>query len=261
MSGKSTTKTKVTPYDPASINAASGALKTGYGQTTANIAQLSPVLNQAIAQVGKNVASPPSYLTDARAQLDKTINGDYLDPASNPYASGMAQLIADKTQGEYNQTFGGAGRAHGGLAALLSGQGVGNALDSFYGGIYQNERGAQQAATMAAPAFHQDEYTDANNLLPLISGTSMLPLNAAATYAGSTGGLLAPYTNTAQTQKQGFGLAQAIGLAAQIGGAIASGGATLPMMGASMAGGGGGLMGLGGGNGSGFVGLGGSFLG
>ena len=265
MSGKTTTKSKVTPWDPASINAASGALKTGYGQATANIAQLSPILNNAITQASANVNTPPQYLTDARAQLDKTINGDYLDPASNPYASGMAKLIADRTQGNYNQTFGASGRAHGGLAALLSGQGVGDALGSFYGGLYQNERGAQQQATMAAPAFHQDQYTDINNLLPAVQGTSMLPLNAAATYAAGTGGLLSPYTNTTQTQKQGFGLGQILGLAGMVGGAFMPGGGLAGLMGggggAGIPASGGGLMGMGGGNGSGFIGLGGSFLG
>lgn len=279
MSSKTKTKTKVTPYDPASIDAASAALKSGYGQAMGTINQYSPALNSALGTIQNNIAHPPSYVTDARAQLDKTINGDYLDPASNPYASGMAKLIADKTQGEYNTTFGASGRSHGGLSALLSGQGVGNALDSFYGGIYQNERGLQQQAALAAPAFHQDQYTDTNALFSGVNGLAMMPLNAAATYSGATGNLLSPYSTQSTTQKQGFGIQQAIGLAAMIAGA-ASGNPMAMSAGASMAGSGGGgqmpgivptansssygnggLMGMGGGNGSGFIGLGGSFLG
>jgi hypothetical protein len=256
MSSKSKSTTKVTPYDPAAINAASGALKGAYGTTQGTIAQWSPALNNAIGQINNNITHPPSFVTDAQAQLDKTINGDYLNPESNPYASGMAKLIGDRTQGNYNATFGASGRSHGGLAAMLQGQGVGDALQSFYGNIYEGERGRQQAATMAAPAFHQDQYTDINELFPAVNNTAMLPINAANAYAGGLGQLIAPYATQTTKSKQGFGLQQALGLAGMIGGAL------MPMPSAiPMGGGGGGLMNMGGGNGSGYVGLGGSFLG
>lgn len=204
---------KVAPYDPAAIKAGQTALDTGYGATQASLAKYSPALDAAIGQIGKNIAAPPAYLTDARGQLDHTINGQYLDPASNPYAGGMADLIAKRTGGQYNQTFGASGRAHGGLASMLSGQGVADALGSFYGGIYENERGRQQQATFAAPSFHQDEYTDANNLIPAVSNVSMMPLGAANTYASGMGNLIAPYTTTTQKQS-GLGtiLGPALGL-------------------------------------------------
>lgn len=235
MSSKSTTKTATTPYDPAAIKAGESALSGGYGSAQGTITQWSPALNQAISQIQQNIASPPQFMTDARNNLDKTINGYYLDPSTNPYSAGMAKLIADRTQGEYNTTFGASGRSHGGLAALLSSQGVGDALGSFYNNIYNTERGYQNADTMGAPAFHQGEYTDINELFPAVQNTAMLPLNAANAYAGGLSGLLSPYSNQKTTQKQSPGLAQYLGLAAQLAGAVASGGATLPMMGASMA--------------------------
>jgi hypothetical protein len=239
MSSKTKTQTKTTPWDPAAIKRGTGALDTGYGQAQGTIAQYSPSLNNAISQITEKIAAPPSYVTDARAQLDKTIQGDYLDPASNPYAAGMAKLIGDQTQGNYNATFGASGRAHGGLAALLSGQGVSDALGSFYGNIYNQERGRQQQATMAAPAFHQDEYTDINELFPAVQNTAMLPLAAANQYAGGLGGLLSPYNTSTTTQKQSL-LPQLLGLAAQIGGAafgvpMPSGGGGLASMGAAKA--------------------------
>jgi hypothetical protein len=232
VSSKSTN----TPYDTGAIKASTDALSGAYGQSQATIAQNSPALQTAINQIQHNIASPPQYATDARAQLDKTINGGYLDPASNPYASGMAKLIGDRTQGNYNATFGASGRSHGGLAALLSGQGVADALGGFYGNIYNTERGNQQAATMAAPAFNQDEYTGTNALFPAVSGATMLPLNAANSYAGGTGSLLSPYGTSTVTQKQSL-------LPALIGGAAMIGGSLIP--------GAGGLSGLiGGGSGS-----------
>jgi hypothetical protein len=236
VSKKTKTKTKTTPWDPAAIKAGESALQSGYGQAQGTIAQYSPALNSAIGQIQQNIATPPSYVTDARNELDKTIKGDYLDPSTNPYSEGMAKLIADRTQGNYNATFGASGRAHGGLAAQLSTQGVGDALNSFYGNIYNTERGRQYGATLAEPGFHQDEYTDINQLFPAVANTANLPLNAANTYAGGLSGLLSPYNTSTTTQKQSM-LPQILGLAAQAAGAFATGGA-------SLAGGAGGLGGL-----------------
>lgn len=239
MSKKTKTKTKTTPWDPAAIRRGTSALDAGYGQAQSNIAQYSPALNTAINQITQKIAAPPGYLTDARAELDKTIQGDYLDPSTNPHAEGMAKLIADRTQGNYNATFGASGRAHGGLASLLSTQGVGDALNNFYGNIYNTERGRQTAATMAAPAFHQDEYTDINALFPAVNNASMLPLNAAGAYAGGLSGLLSPYNTQTTTQKQSM-LPQLLGLAAQIGGAAMG----APGLGSAMGGGFGGMAGM-----------------
>lgn len=223
MGSKTTSKTKVTPYDPAAIKAGQGALDTGFAQSQATQAKFSPAIDAAIGQIGQNIAHPPAYQTDARAQLDKTINGGYLNPGSNPYASGMADLIAQRTQGGYNASFGASGRTHGGLAALLSGQGVGDALGQFYGGIYENERGRQQQATGMAPGFNQDEYTGLNNLLPAVSNASNMGLNSASQYAGATGALNSPYASSTTTQKTGgLGsvLSTGFGLAGLLGGAF-----------------------------------------
>lgn len=212
MSSKSSQKTTTTPYDPVAIKGAEGDLSSAYGQTQGTISQYSPALNTAIQQIQQNIAHPPQFMTDAASNLDKTINGYYLDPSTNPYSAGMAKLIADRTQGEYNSTFGASGRTHGGLAALLSSQGVGDALNNFYGNIYNTERGYQNAATMGAPAFHQGQYADINELFPAVSNTAMLPLNAANSYAGGLSGLISPYTTQKTRTKQGFGLQQALGL-------------------------------------------------
>ena len=228
MSSKSKSTTTTTPYDAPAIKAGEGALSGAYGQAQGTISQYSPALQGAINQIQSNITTPPQIATDASANLDKTINGGYLDPSTNPYSSGMAKLIADRTQGEYNSTFGAAGRSHGGLAALLSGQGVGDALNNFYGNIYNSERGNQQAATLNEPAFHQGQYSDINELFPAVQNTSMLPLNAAQAYTGGLGSLISPYTTQTTVQKQGFNpLTTALGLAGMIGGAF------MPMPGAA----------------------------
>jgi hypothetical protein len=224
MSTKTKTTSSNTPWAPAqpyitsSLSALQGANQQGQANLNANMGGL----NAAIANVNQSVAAPPAYLTDARSQLDKTINGDFVN--SNPYTSDIANQIAAKTGAQYNSTFGAAGRSHGGLAALLSGQGVGDALQNFYSNQYNTERGLQQQAMMAAPGFHQDQAgTDINALLPGIQASAMLPGQVAGQYAGGVAGATSPYVQNTTTQKTG-GLGQilstGLGLAAQVGGAF-----------------------------------------
>jgi hypothetical protein len=221
MSSKTKTKTATTPWTPATpyITGAMGDMKGAYDTAQGTINKWSPALDQAIQKIQQDIASPPQYVTDARSQLDKTINGDYLNPERNPYSAGMAKLIADRTQGGYNATFGASGRSHGGLAALLSSQGVGDALGNFYGNIYESERGRQQQAIGAAPGFHGDEFTGINELFPAVANTAMLPVNAANAYGQGITGASSPYNTQTTTQKTPL-LPQALGLAGMIGSAF-----------------------------------------
>lgn len=223
MSSKTKSKTTRTPYDAAAVASANAGLADANRQAQATIAQFSPALTGAINNIQAKIASPPGYLTSARQTLDNTIRGDFLDPSTNPHAAGIADLIAKRTQAGYNQTFGASGRSRGGLAALLSSQGVGDALGQFYGNLYEQERGRQQQAVGMAPGFHADEYTDLNALFPAVSNLAMLPLNAANAYGAGVTNVNAPYTTEKTTQKSG-GLGQVLGtglgLAGMIGGAF-----------------------------------------
>jgi hypothetical protein len=254
-SGKKTKQTTTTtPWAPAqpSITGALTGLDAANQNATQAIQQFTPSLDAAISKATGTMNNPPQYLTDARTQLDKTINGDYVN--SNPWTGAMADQIAQKTGAQYNSTFGARGRATGGLAALLSGQGVGDALANFYGGQYNMERGIQNQAIGAAPAFHQDEYTDANNAANLINQRVMLPLTAANSYGAGVTQVSSPYNTSTTVQKQSGGMMQQIiGLGLMAAGA-ATGNPALMMAGSGMAGGGGGgggmmgLLGGGGGN-------------
>jgi hypothetical protein len=237
MGSKKTTE--VTPWKPADpyIKDAMGAQQGGYGQAKDTLAQWSPTLNNALSRASATALNPPAYFTDARHQLDKTINGDYVN--SNPYTGQIADLIAQKTQGSYNTTFGGAGRSHGGMAALLSSQGVGDALGSFYNNNYQQERAMQQQAIGMAPGFNQDEYTGVNNLIPAVNNVAMMPLNAANAYGQGITNTTSPYTTT--TEKTPFNIGQAVGLAAQIGSAFIPGVGPIAAMGSLGKSAGGGL--------------------
>jgi hypothetical protein len=252
MSTKKVTKSENTPWAPAQpyITGSLSGLQAANQQGQASLAQNAPGLQGAINAVSQNVTAPPAYLTDARSQLDKTINGDYVN--ANPYSSGIADLIAQKTGAQYDSTFGAAGRSRGGLASLLSSQGIGDALNSFYSNQYNTDRGMQQQAIMAAPGFHQDQQnTDLNALLAGTQGAAMLPGQIAGQYASGVTNTTSPYVQNKTTETTGgLGpiLSTGLGLAAQIGGAFMG---VPPGMGGGL----GGLLGGGGGGLGGLAGL------
>lgn len=233
MSTKKTTTSSNTPWAPAQpyITDSLGAMQTANNQGQATLAANMPGAQSALTGAINTANHPPAYATDARAQLDKTINGDYVN--SNPYTGAIADLIAKKTGAQYDSTFGAAGRAHGGLAALLSGQGVGDALQSFYGSQYNNERGMQQQAIGMAPSFNQDEYTGVNNIVPAMTGMAAAPGQIAGQYANGVTNATSPYVQNKTTQTSGgLGqiLATGLGLASMVA-APFTGGASLGMSG------------------------------
>lgn len=218
MGSSTKTKSQTTVAPPSwgqpYVTGALGAEQSGYNQAANTYKQFNPDQTGAINYAYDNMNNPSAFTSDAQGLLDQTINGKYLEPGTNPFEAAMGKQIGDQTQGEYNTTFGGSGRDHGGLASVLSSQGVGNALDNFYGNIYEQERSRQQQAMMAEPAFHADQFTAPNAMMPYINSTAMGPLQAAALYGTSVGGTVGQYgtTNTNTTQTQPFGLSSMLGL-------------------------------------------------
>jgi len=120
----------------------------------------------------------------AQDQFSRTIAGDYLDPASNPWlqktfdfaANRMGDAYAKGTGASTNAMMGHSG-VFGGSAhedikkdnELGFGLSLGNLATNIFGGNYQAERARQQQATQAMPQFAagQQNYglTNANALL------------------------------------------------------------------------------------------------
>ena len=116
-------------------------------------------------------------LQSAQGQLQNTISGGYLQ--GNPFFQGAFQPAAQAAQSKFEQTLGDvgsaaskAGRYGGGAMNTLqeraSGQFAKSLADTAGQLAYRNyadERAAQQAATMAAPAISQADYQDIQNML------------------------------------------------------------------------------------------------
>ena len=109
--------------------------------------------------------------------MQNTISGGYLQ--GNPFFQGAFQPAAQAAQSKFEQTLGDvgsaaskAGRYGGGAMNTLqeraSGQFAKSLADTAGQLAYRNyadERAAQQAATMAAPAISQADYQDIQNML------------------------------------------------------------------------------------------------
>lgn len=123
-------------------------------------------VNQGVAAAGQNNAD--------------TLNGKYLDPASNPYLRGTFDAAADAVTRQYQtatapQTAGAmaqAGRYGSGAYGnqvknnqLNLGASLNNLATNIYGGNYQNERGNQMTAAGQAGAINQAEYINPNAAL------------------------------------------------------------------------------------------------
>lgn len=231
--------TKTTPWGPAEpyIKDSLSGLQSSYQTSSANAMASLPAIQAAMAKISGNIDNPPAYATEARDQLGRTIRGEYVN--ANPWTGDIADQIAKRTGAQFNTTFGANGRGHGGLAALLSGQGVGSALSSFYGDQFNHERELQQQAISMAPAFNADEYTAISPLLAAINASVQVPMLPATAYAGAVTNATAPYNTRVEKQSTPWGQILA-GMAMQGIGALLPGAGA----GAGLLGGGGGGLGL-----------------
>lgn len=116
----------------------------------------------------------------ANANLQKNIEGGYLSPESNPYLQKSVQAAQQDTVNAYNQvqvpqwakamqgsgSFGNSGVSeYAAMDASNLQRNLGNMANNAYMGAYNQDRDRQQAATMAAPAFANQDYTDIRALL------------------------------------------------------------------------------------------------
>ena len=116
-------------------------------------------------------------LSSAQQQLQNTVSGDYL--SGNPFFQGAFRPAATAAESQYRQTLGDigskaslAGRYGSGAMGSLQdratnvfAQNLANTAGQLAYQNYAQERGAQQAATMAAPSMAGADYQDIQQLL------------------------------------------------------------------------------------------------
>jgi len=96
-----------------------------------------------LSRVGDILSGPGTG--QYQSLLNKTANGDFLSPDSNPFIKSVANQAADAAQARTNGLFGSNGR-NGGIWAQNLGQGIANATGQIYAQNFANERQNQIGA-------------------------------------------------------------------------------------------------------------------
>lgn len=170
-------KPYIQPYMDAAWGLANKPYESYDGQTVAGMNQ-NQVDAFGMTRDRATAGSPQQGMANVNSY--KTLRGDYLDPASNPYLSATYDSAASDLTRNYqnsvmpsvNSTFSRAGR-YGSNAHQTAVSDAGNTLGSslgslgnqIYGQNYQNERGNMMNAMAGAPALAQADYNDAYMLM------------------------------------------------------------------------------------------------
>lgn len=128
-------------------------------------AEMNPAQTGALGMVANRAMGGDALMNAGYGNVQDTLSGKYLDPATNPFLQNNVQLAMNQAMGNINSQFNRPGAfgstAHEGVAA---GQ-LGNIASQMYGQNYANERQNQLQAWGAAPTFGNMAYQDAGQLM------------------------------------------------------------------------------------------------
>lgn len=171
-------------------------------------------------------------LAPAQAEYLKTIQGNYLDPSSNPFlkatfdqaARGVSDVYQNVTQPRTDSMFFGPGSMGGNTAYQNTvarnnygfGQNLADLATQIYGGNYQQERNRQFGAVSGAPEF--------------TSGQSQAAFSPASSYLDVVGRPFGSSQSQPYFQNKGAGLLGGALAGMQFGGMMGGGG-SLPFFG------------------------------
>lgn len=121
-----------------------------------------PTLDKYSTQVQNYNVDPYGIMPAAAQEFQKTISGQYLDPATNKWLEQYFNLGAERVKGTLSPSFGHmqAFGSHSGYNEALS-RGLGDLATGLYGGAYERERDRQNQMIAAAPNFLTQSSTSA----------------------------------------------------------------------------------------------------
>lgn len=226
----------------------------GPQQSSGQVAPLSAMQQQGLSSI-QGAASGMNPATGAANWNNYATSGALMNPSSNPYLTGEFNQGADAIQNQLSSQFGAAGRNVLASAPIQSDE-MNQLATSMYGGQYDTNLNATQAAASAAPSIAQGLYTPGNQLLSagalpqqqqqniLNTQTAQsnynnaLPYNSLSWYSSLLGQNGSPFSSSSQSGSQSGNTALeaaggTIGLAGLLSG-LFSGGSGLGAAGAGI---------------------------
>ena len=129
------------------------------------VSPFAPAQEQAMAGI-ENRARTGSTINAANNQMmTDTLQGKYLDPATNPYLTDTFNTAAAQTLAPIQSAFSDAGRYGSGINQQVQQRGLNELANNIYGGNYGAERGRQMTAAQIAPQIANQDYYDYDRLM------------------------------------------------------------------------------------------------
>ena len=129
------------------------------------VSPFAPAQEQAMAGI-ENRARTGSTINAANNQMmTDTLQGKYLDPATNPYLTDTFNTAAAQTLAPIQSAFSDAGRYGSGINQQVQQRGLNELATNIYGGNYGAERGRQMTAAQIAPQIANQDYYDYDRLM------------------------------------------------------------------------------------------------
>ena len=208
MGGKSTTTTGPSKAALPNINAATGALNSAYGQSSALANQGVDVLQSNLPTVLGQTLNNPT-LSAANSYTQDVLNGKYL--SSNPFLDQMIANSNAHVTDAVNSSIGTRGLTGGSAQTQLLARQLAENETGMRANQYNTERGYQQSAASTAAGLSSAGDQNIATLMAYLNGTAQLPQSVASQYAGGVNSLWGNSTTTTQQQSLASTLASLAG--------------------------------------------------
>ena len=199
--GISSSTSKTEPWDKAQapILAANSAVAGAYNTNAPKIQGYADQIGGLIPNMLAKHQAGDAGVNASRDWITRTLQGD----GSNPSLQGMIDQSGQDMGRAINANMGTRGLTGGSVQQHILGKELSNnALNLRYQDWIGGQQRQAQAAGMA-PGVAAADYLGINPLLSAAGAASGMPMDAAAQYAASTGGLLGQYTTTKTSQPWG----------------------------------------------------------
>lgn len=131
------------------------------GQT---FADMSPETQMSLDMQTQRALAGSPLNNAAQQNLTDTLSGKFLDPNTNPYLQAGSDQILAKVLPQINSQFARTGTGNSSMAARAAAEGATGAMGQLAMENYNQERMAQQRASLMAPQLAQQDYADAARL-------------------------------------------------------------------------------------------------
>lgn len=128
------------------------------------VVPFSPFTEQALGATASRAQQGSPVTRAAQGNVAATLQGDFLDPASNPWLSRTFDLAANKLRSGLDSQFASSGGYGGSLHEGARAEQLGDLATRLYGGNYDAERQRQMQANVFAPQLANQDYFDFGQL-------------------------------------------------------------------------------------------------